>query len=170
MDCSWVRIIPPEKITLSDGELLNSLNGIYGWNGSEEPFESNLIDQCEKACTVPVEEIRIADLNTLVMQGIGLKTLLQIAVPIVELTPWIDAENYGGDLVTSIVHVDDEVNNIDSNYIERMRNPVKKLLAIFRDEKRYHENHPEIWNCEYWANDIIKDLEQFLAKWSLNTD
>lgn len=165
-----MHIVSPEATSLDDRELLQSLNQIYCWQEKTGPYETNLIEQCEKACAVPIEEIKLADLNTLIMQGIGLKTLLQIALPIVELAPWIETEYYSGDLLVSIIHVADKASEIESKNIERMGGPARKLLAILREEKRFHDNHPEIWKDDYWADDIIKDLEQFLSTWSLNAN
>jgi CDI immunity proteins len=168
MDCRWVHIIPPEVTKLSDNELLKSLDQIHGWQGSNGPFETNLIEQCERACAGPLEELKLPDIHTLVGQGIGLETLLKITIPIVEAAPWIEADVYSGDLVTTLVQIDNSVHQVEPEYIKRLRMPVRKLLAIFREEKKYHYNHPEIYDRDYWADEFVVDMERFLTKWSLN--
>lgn len=170
MDCRWIHIVSPESIGLSDDELLRSLNDIYGWQKTPEPYESNLIRQCEEACAIPIEEIKLCDLNTLVMQGIGLSVLLKIAIPIIEVAPWIETENYPGDLVVSLLVVDDEINALEPNYIKRIGASARRLLAISREEQQYHNNRPENWDEEFWAEGLIKDLEKYLSKWSLNAN
>ena len=163
-----MHIVSPEATSLDGRALLQSLNQIYCWQETTGPYETKLIERCEKACAVPIEEIILADLSTLVMQGIGLETLLKAALPIVELAPWIETGHYPGDLLISVIHGVDKTGGIDPNTIERLIGPTRKLLAMYREEKHFQDNQPENSKDEYWADDIIEELDQFLSVRSSN--
>ena len=167
MECRWLLLYPsgkpiPDKIVLS-----KSLNEIYGWKKSNGPYETGLIEQCEKACAVPIEELRISDLNTLVLQGIGLDTLAPIAIPIVEGAPWTETESFIGDLVMSLIHVAGDLSSIDKEYVPRVGAAALKLLSILHEEQSYDNQQAEEGDSDYWAGDIIEEIENFLVRWNL---
>jgi len=167
MECRWLLLYPSGKKIPDKTVLSKSLNQIYGWESSSSPYETGLIAQCEKACAVPIEELRITDLNTLVMQGIGLDTLAPIAIPIVENAPWTEAECYTGDLVMSLIHVANDLAPIDKEYVQRLGAAALRLLSILQEEQSYDRQQAEEGDSDYWAEDIIEEIENFLTRWNL---
>jgi hypothetical protein len=68
----------------------------------ESAFQSSLVIRCHELRTKPIDELTVADLQTLIGQQIGLEYLLPRAVVFLEYNPLAEGDYYPGDLLQSV--------------------------------------------------------------------
>jgi hypothetical protein len=80
-----------------------SLEALEGeiWPPPQE-YPSRLVERCYRLRKVPIAELSAGDLRLLIGQGIGLEHLMPLAIELLRVDPYVEADLYPGDLLKNV--------------------------------------------------------------------
>lgn len=93
-------------------------------------YDSGLVHRCHRLRRVKLREFDEADLRVMIGQRIGLPYLVPLALDNLEQHPLVEAEFYPGDLLTSLLKLDDAYWSTALDHRERVETIVRGLEEI----------------------------------------
>jgi len=76
------------------------------WGAPEH--DTHLIETCHRLRGKPLGDFSVEDLRIMIGQGVGLRWLVPIAIEALEQDPLVEGDLYPGDLLASLLKVDQE--------------------------------------------------------------
>lgn len=87
-------------------DLEKTLQDLEGLDEDSQSFNSSLVQTTGRLLKKPLKDLTPGDLRLLIGQRVGLKSLLPLAIEILEHDPFIESEYYPGDLLSAILTIE----------------------------------------------------------------
>ncbi len=98
----------------------NSLDDIEGKMDNVSELHSGMIENCHLARTKKLKDLDTKDLRVLINQRMGLTYTIPLALNILEENPLVMADLYRGDLLYSILNIDEASLTDNSDWVEQL--------------------------------------------------
>jgi hypothetical protein len=105
----------------------------------EPNYDSYLVKTCHDLHRKPLIDFTVEDLRLMIGQGIGLTYLVPIALDRLQEQPLAEGDLYPGDLLTTVLKIDDTfwINDQDSfQRIRRILSQIKEMLPSLEEFDR----------------------------------
>jgi len=129
----------------TETELRKTLDELEGVVWGEPEWDSGLVTRCHELRTKPIGEFTVGDLCVMIGQRISVPILLPLALDILEREPFADAEYYPGDLLESVLGMQDE-------WWERHAEWHDRICRVIR-------------RCQVAPSEVIERVATFGARW-----
>lgn len=85
--------------------LHRTLTDLEGKDWGPPTYDSHLVTECHRLRHVPLKDLGVEDLGTLIGQEIGLPYLIPVAIDILREDPWAGGYMYPGHLMKRVAEV-----------------------------------------------------------------
>jgi hypothetical protein len=102
-----------------------------------------LVERVYKLRTIQIENLEPSDLRFLIRQKIGLKYLIPIALDVLQNNIFIETEFYNGDLLQSLLLVDEEFWEDNNTHKEDLDNLLSQYSK--EDKEEFKDGKFEKW-------------------------
>lgn len=99
----------------------NSINALMSWEDDPGPYQTGLIECCERACIKPLSQVTPSEAVALIRNNVALEHVVPHALSLLKKNPTVFGRNLDGDLFKAVLQV----------------------------SKNYWENHEEEWGLAY---------------------
>ncbi|MCC7501220.1 MAG: hypothetical protein IT229_01740 [Flavobacteriales bacterium] len=82
-----------------------SLTQLENHDWGPPTYDSHLVTECHRLRHVPLKDLGVEDLGTLIGQEIGLPYLIPVAIDLLREDPWAGGHMYPGHLLKRVVEV-----------------------------------------------------------------
>ncbi len=141
---------PDFRVSVTDDMAENTLEELEGEIWNEPDYGSYLATSCHNLRKKPVDEFTVEDLRIMIGQNIDFSHLMPKAIEVLEANPLVMGDYYAGDLLSSVIAVDDD-------FLHRNRNQASKIISIAESA---------ISSTEPIDDDLKAKLRFFIEKWS----
>lgn len=100
--------------------------------GQSPKGSTPLIEKVHRLRTIQIEKLEHKDIRLLIGQNIALKFLIPVALEILSDDLFVDTELYNGDLLQSVIKVENNFWNKNEEFKERLDN----LLKAYSEEDK----------------------------------
>lgn len=91
-----------------------------------------MVDKVHRLRTIQIEKLEAKDIRLLIGQNVGLKFLIPVALDILQDNIFVDTELFEGDLLKSVITVD----NTFWNDNKELKDQLDDLLKSYTDEDK----------------------------------
>jgi hypothetical protein len=134
--------------SMQDTKSIEELESDY-WK--DRDFPTGLIESCYQFRKIPIKDLSIGQLRTLISQNIGLKFILPKAFALLNTNILVEAELYPGDLLNAVLNVERAAweNNL------KLKDDFKTLL---KDQKPRFDKE----NQDNQFRQLLKQIDKFM--------
>lgn len=103
------------------------------WKEPKE-FPTGLVERCFKYRKIPIGSLTNEQLRTLLSQNIGTKYLFPVVLEILTNNPLAEGDLYEGDLLESILKIEDSILNSNADFTLKLAELIKRNESLISGE------------------------------------
>ena len=97
-----------------------------------QPTDTYLVGECLRLVSVPLRQLRPGDLRMLILQNIGLKYLVPLALERLRKKPLTDGTYYAGDLLNAVLNSEPQFWREHPKWRDEVREIAKRTVGNMR--------------------------------------
>jgi hypothetical protein len=107
-----------------------SLDQLEGVEWGPADYDSSLVAACHRLRTKPIGDYSVEDLRIMIGQRIGLQFLVPLALEILERDPLAEGDYYPGDLLKSVLGVDESFWVGEWEWRDRLQELLSRVVPV----------------------------------------